>query len=228
MRGDESFVDDRVKRAIDAGYEVFCVTVDSSRYSRRERDISNRYVKPWRALASGMDYQAKFNWRDVERFKAKHDIGLILKGIGTAEDAEAACELGVEGIYVSNHGGRQLDHALGTMEVLPEVVQAVRGRAKIIIDGGFSRGTDIVKAIALGADTVAIGRLYCYGLIAAGAEGIVRVLELLEEEIHEALGLLGVDRWSRLERSQVRAVTPVVAAHVHSAFPLIDSVEHSY
>ena len=146
-----------------------------------------------------MNYQAKYNWADVERFKRNEKIGLILKGIATGEDAERACELGVTASTCSNHGGRQLDHGQGTMDVLPEVVQAVRGRATIIVDGGFCRGTDVVKAIALGADTVAIGRLYCYGMIAAGAQGIVRVLELLEDEVFEALALLGVDRWSALD-----------------------------
>ena len=228
VRGDDAFVDDRATRAIAAGYDLFCITVDTAVYSRRERDVANRFVKPWRARAVGSDFQAKYNWKDVERFKSKHKIGLILKGIATAEDALKACELGVEGIYVSNHGGRQLDHGRGTMDILPEIVDAVRGRATVIIDGSFSRGSDVVKAMILGADAVAIGRLYCYGLVANGPQGIVRVLELLEEEIFEVLGLLGADRWSALDPSFVCAAPPVVPAHVHSPFPHIRFIEQPY
>ena len=100
---------------------------------------------------------------------------------------------GVEVVYVSNHGGRQLDHGLGSAAVLPEIVQAVAGRAEVWVDGGFMRGTDIVKAIALGAKTVGLGRLPCLGLAAAGVPGLVRALEILENEVQTCLGLLGVD-----------------------------------
>ena len=123
-------------------------------------------------------------------------------------------------IYVSNHGGRQLDHGRGSTEVLPEVVEAVAGRAKIIVDGGFNRGTDIVKAIALGADLVGLGRMQCYGLAAAGQAGIVRMLEIMEDEVTRALGLLGVISFGKLDRSYLHGVTPANAPHVFSAFPL--------
>ncbi len=125
VRGDDAWVDDHVKRAKDHGYTAFCLTVDTASYSRRERDLLKRFVKPWRVRASGFDYQAGLNWDHVKRFKDIHDIPLILKGIATAEDATLACEHGVDVVYVSNHGGRQLDQGRGTMEVLPEVVAAV-------------------------------------------------------------------------------------------------------
>jgi isopentenyl diphosphate isomerase/L-lactate dehydrogenase-like FMN-dependent dehydrogenase len=221
VRGDGEWVDDYVRRAVAAGYDAFCITVDTAHYSRRERDITKRFVKTWRTYNTGMNYQAALNWRDIERFKAKHDIPLILKGIATAEDAVMAVEHGVEGIYVSNHGGRQLDHGRGAMEVLPEIVAAVGGKARIIVDGGFSRGSDIIKGIALGADAVGIGRLYCYGLAAAGSAGVVRVLELLEEEIRTCFGLLGVTGFAALDKSYLHAAAPVVPPFVHSAFPLI-------
>ncbi len=147
---------------------------------------------------------------------------LILKGIATAEDAVMACEHGVEVVYVSNHGGRQLDHGRGSIEVLPEVVAAVAGRAAIIVDGGFLRGTDVVKAIALGANAVGVGRLECLGLAAAGAPGLVRALELLEDEIRICMGLLGVSNLAALDRSYLHAATPVGPAHATSAFPLLD------
>jgi len=123
---------------------------------------------------------------------------------------------------VSNHGGRQLDHGRGSAEVLPEVVAAVRGRATIIVDGAFMRGTDVVKAIALGAQAVGIGRLCCCGLAAAGQAGLVRVFELLEEEIRICLGLLGVDRFSKLDASYLHPASPVRPAHFASAFPLLE------
>jgi isopentenyl diphosphate isomerase/L-lactate dehydrogenase-like FMN-dependent dehydrogenase len=221
VRGDGDWIDEYVRRAVASGYDAFCITVDTAHYSRRERDITKRFVKTWRTYNTGMNYQAALSWRDIARFKAKHDIPLILKGIATAEDAVTALEHGVEGIYVSNHGGRQLDHGRGAMEVLPEIVAAVGGKAMIIVDGGFSRGSDIIKGIALGADLVAIGRLYCYGLAAAGSAGVLRVLELLEDEIRTCFGLLGVTGFGALDRSYVHAAAPVVPPFVHSAFPLI-------
>ncbi len=152
-------------------------------------------------------------------FRGLHDS---LKGIATAEDATLACEHGVEVVYVSNHGGRQLDHGRGSTEVLPEVVAAVGSKATVIVDGGFVRGTDVVKAIALGARAVGIGRLACMGLAAAGQEGLVRALELLEDEIRICLGLLGVTGWSELDRSYLHPAAPVVPPHATSAFPLIE------
>lgn len=221
-RGDDAFVDDHVRRAKASGYDAFCITVDSALYSRRERDIAKRYAKPWRGDTPGMEYQASFSWENVRRLKDRHQVRLILKGIGTREDASIACALGVDGVYVSNHGGRQLDHGLGSMEVLPEIVEEVAGRAMIMVDGGICRGTDVVKAIALGADMVGIGRLYCYGLGAAGQAGVERVLELLEIEVIECLGLLGATKLSDVGRAHVRAATTVTPAHALSAFPLID------
>src|SRR5699024_1844880 len=149
--------------------------------------------------------------------KDKFKIPLILKGIATAEDAAIALDHGVEWIYVSNHGGRQLDHGLGAMHVLPEIVQAVAGRAKIMVDGAFFRGTDIVKAIASGADLVGIGRLQCWALAAAGEAGIVRMLELLEDEVIRCLGLLGVTSFAELDRSFLRSATATNLPSVLSA-----------
>ena len=222
VRGDDAFVDDHVHRAVDHGYAAFTITVDTAHYSRRERDIATRYVKPWRQRATGFEFQSGMTWDLIKRFKDTHTIPLGLKGIATAEDAVLCVEHGVDIVYVSNHGGRQLDHGRGSIDVLPEVVQAVNGRARVIVDGGFVRGTDVVKAIALGADLVGLGRLPCYGLAAAGPAGLVRVMELLEDEVKIALGLLGVDRLGGLNRSYLHAAAPVVTApHAMSAFPLM-------
>jgi len=222
VRGDDAWVDDWVKRAVDGGYAAFCLTVDTATYSRRERDLARRFVKPWRTRAGGFEFQAGLSWDHVKRFKDTHSIPLVLKGIATAEDATLAVEHGVEGVYVSNHGGRQLDHGRGAIEVLPEVVRTVGGRATVLVDGGFMRGTDVVKALALGAQSVGIGRLACCGLAAAGQAGLVRVLELLEDEIRIAMGLLRVDRLAALDPSHLHPATPVGPARATSAFPLLD------
>jgi len=180
------------------------------------------WVDDWVTRAGGFEFQAGLSWDHVKRFKDTHSIPLVLKGIATAEDATLATDHGVEGVYVSNHGGRQLDHGRGAIEALPEVVRAVGGRATVIVDGGFARGTDVVKALALGAQCVGIGRLACCGLAAAGQAGLVRVLELLEDEIKIAMGLLGVDRLAALDPSYLHSATPVNPPHATSAFPLLD------
>jgi isopentenyl diphosphate isomerase/L-lactate dehydrogenase-like FMN-dependent dehydrogenase len=172
---------------------------------------------------NAMMFQARLTWDKIKRFKKSSKLPLILKGIATAEDAIIACDHGIEAIYVTNHGGRQLDHGRGSVDILPEVVSAVRGRAQIIVDGGFCRGTDVVKGMALGADAVAIGRLYLYGMAAAGEAGIHRVLELLEDEIRICLGLLGVAKFAELNETYLHAASPVTTPHQFSAFPLLDS-----
>ena len=222
VRGDDAWVDDHVRRAKDSGYTAFCLTVDVAMYSRRERDLIGRFVKPWRATApAGSGFQSGLSWDQVKRFKDKHDLPLIIKGIATAEDAEIAVQHGVEVVYCSNHGGRQLDHGLGSAAVLPEIVAAVGGRAEVWVDGGFMRGTDVVKAIALGARTVGLGRLPCLGLAAAGVPGLVRALEILENEIQTCLGLLGVTSFAELTPRHVTIGPVANEPGVFSAFPLL-------
>lgn len=229
VRGDDSWIDDRVRRAVDSGYDAFCITVDTAVYSRRERDIAKRFNKSWRSNLTGTEFQAGLSWKNVAHFKKTHKVPLILKGIATAEDAKIAIEHGVDVVYVSNHGGRQLDHGRGSMDALPEVLDAVGGRARVIVDGGFNRGTDVVKAIAMGADAVAIGRLFCYALAAAGEDGVVRLLEILEDEVKSALGLLGAPKLSDLDHSFLHRNAPDVAdPRVHSAFPLLNLDDQGY
>ena len=228
VRGDAAWADDHVARAIASGYSAFCITVDTAHYSRRERDLAKRHVTAGRRRVQGRDFQMALDWKTVERMRSKFKIPFAIKGIGTAEDAKIALDHGVEMIYVSNHGGRQLDHGRGSTEVLPEVVEAVAGRATIIVDGGYYRGTDIVKAIALGANLVGLGRMQCYGLAAAGQAGIVRMLEILEDEVTRALGLLGVTSFGKLDRSYLHAAAPANAPHVFSAFPLWEHTPYRY
>jgi glycolate oxidase len=228
VRGDAAWADDHVERAIAHGYSAFCLTVDTAHYSRRERDLAKRHVTGGRRRAQGRDFQMALDWRTVERMKSKFKIPLGIKGIGTAEDARIALDHGVEIIYVSNHGGRQLDHGRGSTEVLPEVVAAVAGRATIIVDGGYYRGTDIIKALALGAHLVGLGRMQCYGLAAAGQAGIVRMLEIMEDEVIRALGLLGVTHFAKLDGSYLHPAAPANAPHVFSAFPLWEHEPYRY
>jgi glycolate oxidase len=225
VRGDAAWCDEWVRRAEEHGYSAFCLTVDTAAYSRRERDLAKRFVKAWRRDASGLEWQPRLNWDDVKRYKDTHGLPLILKGIATGEDAEIACQHGVDWVYVSNHGGRQLDHGRGGLEVLPEVVAAVNGRAKVLYDGAIMRGTDIVKAIASGADMVGIGRLGVIGLAAAGEAGLVRVLEILEDEVKIALALLGVRGFEELDASYLHPAQPVSEPHTLSAFPLLEPHE---
>jgi isopentenyl diphosphate isomerase/L-lactate dehydrogenase-like FMN-dependent dehydrogenase len=228
VRGDEPWVDDHVARAIAHGYAAFALTVDTAHYSRRERDIAKRFVTAGRRRVQGRAFQAGLDWRTVARIKSKFDIPLILKGIATAEDAKLAVEHGVEWVYVSNHGGRQLDHGRGSLDVLPEVVDAVAGRAKVMVDGSICRGSDIVKAIATGADLVGIGRMQCYALACGGQAGIVRLLELLQDEVERSLGLLGATSFADLNRSYLHPAAPANAPHVLSAFPLLKVEDYRY
>jgi len=226
--GDDAFVDDHLARATACGYEAFALTVDTAYYSRRERDIAKRHFTSGRARVAGRDHLARLDWRTVERLRGKSKLPLILKGIATAEDARIALDHGVDWIYASNHGGRQLDHGRGTMEMLPEIADAIGGRARIMIDGGFCRGTDVIKAIAAGADLVGLGRMQCFALAAAGEAGIRRLLELLEDEIRRTLGLLGVTSFAELDRSYIQPAAPTAVPHVLSAFPLLSIDEYRY
>jgi isopentenyl diphosphate isomerase/L-lactate dehydrogenase-like FMN-dependent dehydrogenase len=228
VRGDAAWVDDHVARAIANKYTVFALTVDTAHYSRRERDIAKRFVTAGRRRVQNRWAQASLDWRTVERIKGKFKIPLVLKGIATAEDARIALEHGVDWVYVSNHGGRQLDHGRGSLDVLPEVVDAVAGRAKVLVDGSICRGSDIVKAIATGADLVGIGRMQCFALACGGEAGIVRLLELLEDEMQRTLGLLGVARLSELSRAYLHPAAPANVPHVLSAFPLLKIEEYRY
>jgi isopentenyl diphosphate isomerase/L-lactate dehydrogenase-like FMN-dependent dehydrogenase len=228
VRGDEAWVDDYVTRAIANGYVAFCLTVDTAIYSRRERDLAKRHVVLGRRRATGREFQAALDWRTVKRIREKFDIPLMLKGIATAEDARIALDHGVSWIYVSNHGGRQLDHGRGSMDVLPEIVDAVDGKAKIIVDGGIARGTDIVKAMAAGADLVGLGRMQCFALAAGGEPALVRMLELMEDEVQRCLGLLGITNFADLNRSHLHAAPATNPPHVFSAFPLLELEDYRY
>ncbi|HEY1505374.1 MAG TPA: alpha-hydroxy acid oxidase [Stellaceae bacterium] len=224
--GDDAWLDNYVERATKAGFEVFGFTVDSAHFSRRERDIIHAGNNA--GLSDNPDpYLSTLDWDRIKRFKDRHkDLKVALKGITTGEDAAEAVKAGVSVIWVSTHGGRQVDHARGAYEILPEVVQAAKGKATIIFDSGVYRGTDVVKALATGADVVGIGRLYAYGL-ANGEAGVVRVLEILEKEIEACMANLGAKNVAALNKSLITVSTPVNPPSLFSAFPLMDATGFS-
>jgi isopentenyl diphosphate isomerase/L-lactate dehydrogenase-like FMN-dependent dehydrogenase len=228
VHGDEAWMMDTIAKAVSAGYRGLCLTVDTQVYSRRERDLLKRYLPmSQRSKAAGssgspISLQSALSWGLVDRIKARFKIPLILKGIACGEDAEMAVQHGVDVIYVSNHGGRQLDQGRASLEVLREVAPVVAGRAKVLFDGGILRGTDVLKALALGADAVAIGRLEGLALAAGGAPSVVRMLELLEIEIRTNLALMGLSSIDQLMPSCVLPGEPVGLPHALSGFPLMD------
>ena len=222
VRGNKDWVDDNIKNAMDHNYAGICLTVDLDAYGRRERDLAKRYRTTSRQSASGFEHQMRFSWKDIDRIKSYCHLPIIIKGIATKEDALLAVEHGVEVVYVSNHGGRQLDYGLGGLNVLPEISEAIGDNAKVIFDGGIMRGTDVLKAIALGADCVGIGRLQGFAAAAGGSKAIVRMLELLELEISTALRLLGVNSIFDLDDTYLSKDYSFGKLSALSAFPLID------
>lgn len=195
--GDRAWVADLLGRVEAAGYHAVVLTVDVQVLGRRERDIVHRF-DPRQAMTiapnpRGPDpgYQARLTWDDVDWLRRTTKLPIGLKGIMTAQDARRAVEHGVSLVWVSNHGGRQLDHTQGTVDALPPIVDAVEGRAAIVVDSGFSRGTDVVKALVRGATVVAVGRAILWGLAAAGAAGVARACEILRSELRTTLQLSG-------------------------------------
>ena len=228
VRGDQQWVDEYAKRAIDNGYSAFCFTVDSSHYSRRERDIAKGNAGQFNA-SLGREYQPRLNWDQIKHYKDNFDLPLIIKGICTAEDAQMALDQGVEGIYVTNHGGRQLDHGLSAIDLLPEIIHVAKGKAMIIVDSGFCRGTDIVKAKAVGADIIGLGKLQGLALAAGDESGVVRMLEILEHEMMTCLGLIGCTSFDDLDESYLLHNSPsVTPPHVTSAFPFLNLADDGY
>jgi len=218
IRGGLDWCAEIVGRVKQAGYMALCLTVDTAHYSRRERPLLNRWQPPSRRTETGRIYQAMLTWEMADAIKKIAGMPLIIKGIATAEDAKIAVDHCVDVIYISNHGGRQLDHGLGTIDTLPEIAAAVGGKAEIVLDGGVTRGTDVVKALALGANAVTIGKLQGWGLGAGGKDGLVKVLELLEEEIVVDMALMGVTRIDQITSKYVCKAAPVTSAHEMSAF----------
>lgn len=200
-----------VKRAERAGCQAIVLTVDLPVLGNRERDRRNHWAdRPERGNLVGLTTErhqgVSLTWQDVDWLRSMTSLPVLVKGILTAEDALLALEHGVSGIVVSNHGGRQLDSAVSGIEALPEVVEAVAGRCEVYVDGGIRRGTDIVKAVALGARAVLVGRPVLWGLAMNGALGVQHVLEILQAELVQAMQLSGCPTIPDINRSVVKFV----------------------
>jgi 4-hydroxymandelate oxidase len=201
-----------VHRAENAGYKAIVLTVDLPVLGNRERDKRNNFELPPPPLieANFVDVEKEgqewvtLTWESLSWLRSITSLPILLKGILTAEDALLALEHGMDGIIVSNHGGRQLDTALSTIEALPDIVQAVAGRCEVYVDGGIRRGTDILKALALGARAVLVGRPVLWGLAVDGTEGVHHVLEILRSELELAMALSGRPTLESIDRSLVK------------------------
>jgi 4-hydroxymandelate oxidase len=204
VQRDRGFTKDLVQRAEDCGCRALCVTVDSPTHGVRDREQRAKSQMPERELPNfaGKDYlNPSLTWKDIDWLRSFGRTPILLKGILSADDAEAGVKAGIAGIIVSNHGGRNLDTAPATADALPRVVDRVEGRVPILVDGGIRRGTDILKALALGATAVQIGRPYLYGLGVAGAEGVARVVTILRKEFEQAMMLTGRPTIASIDRS---------------------------
>jgi isopentenyl diphosphate isomerase/L-lactate dehydrogenase-like FMN-dependent dehydrogenase len=210
-----------VERAVDSGFAAIVLTVDLPKAGRRERDIRNGFSLPagisyanlggrrTSATAAGLDPFAQdvnaqthpgLAWGDLEWLVSKTSLPVLVKGVVRADDARHAVEAGARGIVVSNHGGRQLDYAIASLDALPEVVDAVGSEVPVLIDGGIRRGTDVLKALCLGAAGVLIGRPYLYALAVGGADGVQSVLAMLRDEIEVSMSLLGARTLGELSK----------------------------
>jgi len=219
---------DFAEKLQDKGCTGISVTVDIYHVSHRERSIHNKLVRNWCQI-NGVPRDAKGDlaykadevvwtsgdmpaarpfstptWDTLQRLRESTELPVIVKGVMTSDDTARAVKYGLSGVIVSNHGARQLDQVGGTIEALPECVQAAGGKIPVMIDGGFRRGTDIFKALAIGASAVGVGRPYLWGLGAFGRRGVQRVFELLRAELAVDMGMAGVASISQIDRSFVR------------------------
>ena len=212
---DEGVTRELVAQARDGGFTAIVLTVDTPVLGRRERDLRTGFTLPSdvRVAALGQGgvtpldafswMSQSVSWHDVEQLASESGLPVVVKGVLTHEDAALACAHGAAGVVVSNHGGRQLDGVSATIDALPEVVEACSGRVEVLLDGGIRRGTDVVKALALGARAVLAGRAPLWGLAVDGEAGARHVLELLQDEILLALKLVGCTSPAEVGRDRI-------------------------
>ena len=200
---DRTFVKDLVEKVEAQGCRALCITVDTPVSGSRDRQQKAKFKLPddlkppymidtaFAAKGQALTFKKPLTWKDIEWFKSITKLPVLLKGILNPEDAERAIQAGASGIIVSNHSGRNLDTVPATIEVLPHIAQRVNKRIPVLMDGGIRRGTDVLKAIALGADSVLVGKPICFGLACGGAEGVTKVLTILRKEFEFAMALSG-------------------------------------
>lgn len=215
VQSDRGFTRDLVKRVEDVGCEALCVTVDTPVLGARNRQARAGFELPagvttphlYDIGARGQKimttHRTGVTWKDLEWLCSVARVPVLFKGILSADEAERAIEVGADGIIVSNHGGRNLDTTPATIDALPEVADVVAARVPVLIDGGIQRGTDVLKAIAMGATAVMIGRAYCFALAAGGANGVRRAVEILTNELEMAMRLVGRPKLNDLDRSVI-------------------------
>eukprot|EP00271_Cylindrocystis_brebissonii_P013184 TRINITY_DN32815_c0_g1_i1.p1 TRINITY_DN32815_c0_g1~~TRINITY_DN32815_c0_g1_i1.p1 ORF type:complete len:373 (+),score=99.13 TRINITY_DN32815_c0_g1_i1:129-1247(+) len=233
---DRNVVRQLVQRAERAGFKAIALTVDTPRLGRREADIKNRFVLPagltlknFEGLDMGkMDAAAdsglaayvagqidrSLSWKDVQWLQSITTMPIFVKGVLTGEDAKLAVKYGADGIIVSNHGARQLDYVPATISCLEEVVHAVEGRVPVFLDGGVRRGTDVLKALALGAKGVFVGRPVLWGLATAGEAGVKKVLQMLHDELELAMALAGCTKVADIQRHHVQTEAERIRAAI--------------
>ncbi len=219
---DRGRTEEHLAAAADCGYSALVLTVDTPYWGWRERDVRAGFripadlplpyvAAPPEDRANGIAFvpvSASLSWRDIEWLASRARLPVLVKGVLTREDAVLAVEHGAAGVIVSNHGGRQLDGAPASLDALPEVAAAVGGQVPVLMDGGIRRGVDVLKALALGAQAVLVGRPALYGLAVDGEAGVLRVLELLRGELERGLALLGCSRPDQVTRAHVEAALP--------------------
>jgi 4-hydroxymandelate oxidase len=195
VRDDRAFTKDVVQKAEAQGCRALCVTVDTPVSGARNRQKRAKFKLPDDVNAPYMvslgAQKTPLTWKDIEWLKSFAKIPILVKGILNPNDAEKAIQTGVSGIIVSNHSGRNLDTVPATIEVLPRIAERVNKRVPLLMDGGIRRGTDVLKAIALGANAVLVGKPVCFGLACGGAEGVTKVMQILRDELELAMALTG-------------------------------------
>jgi isopentenyl diphosphate isomerase/L-lactate dehydrogenase-like FMN-dependent dehydrogenase len=209
ISGDAGYLGERIGRAKAAGYRAIIITADAPFFSIRDYPNKSRNFR-LPAKESGKEFGAKATWDTLDEIRRMAaPLPVILKGIQTPEDATIAIDHGIDAIVVSNHGGRELDYCDATIAMLPDIAATVAGRIPVLLDSGIRRGTDVVKALALGADAVGIGRLAAWSMAAGGEPAVQRMLELLGAEIGNTMGLLGVTSIKELDPSYLKHVPPL-------------------
>jgi 4-hydroxymandelate oxidase len=227
---DQGLTQRMAHRAQEAGYSALCLTLDSTVRAKRERNIRNNYSSPPSPNYAGLEVQeygwglssdaprgtsrlvdSTASWAYVDWLAAHTPLPLVVKGIMTAEDARLCAEHGVRGIIVSNHGARQLDTTFASIEVLPEVADAVQGQCEVYLDGGIRRGTDVLKALALGARATLIGRPLFWGLAVDGEAGVRAILQMLRDELEMAMRMCGRPTIASIDRSLLGTVSPLLS-----------------
>lgn len=210
--GDRAWLADVVSHVEEALFAGVCVTLDAPVIGRRDQSLDEDFIwqRPPEGTTSlrqhGWDesFRSRFGWADLEWLCHRAELPVFVKGVMTAPDAVIAADCGVDGIFVSNHGGRMVDHGLSSIEALGEIVEAAANDVDVAVDGGFMRGADVIKALGLGAKAVGIGRLQCWGLAVGGCPGLARVLEILLEEIELTMANIGARNVGEIMADQVR------------------------